>query len=236
MYYAIIIYRVSIQENLRLIQNRIELAARSVRKSLQDITLVAVVKNIPTDQISQAIEAGVTSIGENRVQEALARDKILREKFPRLVIHMIGHLQTNKVRQALDSFDIIQSVDSVRLAAEIDRRALKPVPILIEINASGEAAKYGIEPDKAAELVRSVSKLENIKVRGLMTIGPLTDDRAKLRSAFRKLRELRDELAREALEGVEMKFLSMGMTGDFDIAIEEGANLIRIGRGIFKEA
>lgn len=223
----------SIQENLKAIRNRIETAARSVGKSPQDVKLVAVIKNVPIDLIVQAIEAGVIEIGENRVQEAVERDKLLREKFPQLTIHMIGHLQTNKVRQSLDSFDIIQSVDSERLAAEIDRRAVKPVPILIEVNTSGEASKNGIEPDKAIELVATVSKFKKIKVQGLMTIGPLTDDQEKTRSAFRRLKGLGDEV-RGMVDGVEMKYLSMGMTDDFEIAIEEGSNLVRIGRGIFQ--
>ena len=140
-------------------------------------------------------------------------------------------MQRNKVRQALDIFDIIQSVDSERLALEIGRRAPRPVPILIEVNTSGEKSKSGVEIVQAIELVRTVAQIDNLKIQGLMTIGPLSGE---ARASFRALRELRDELIRLKLPGVEMRWLSMGMTEDWPTAVEEGANLIRIGRGIFQ--
>jgi len=212
------------------ILSRIESAAARAGRNHEDIKLVAVIKNIPTDLVFQALENGITDIGENRVQEASGRWPAIKTSFPRVTSHFLGHLQRNKVGQALDLFDIIQSVDSGRLIEEINRRAVKPVPILIEVNTSGEISKFGIEPDKMIELVKFASSFEKIKVRGLMTIGPLGGDP---RPGFKKLRELRDHIIELALPQVEMKFLSMGMSDDFEIAIEEGANLVRIGRAIF---
>lgn len=223
----------SIEENLKSIQARIEKAALAVGRNPQEIELVAVIKKVPTELVFQALAAGVKAVGENRIQEAHARYKTIREKFPQVSYHMIGHLQRNKVGQALDMFDIILSVDSARLMEEINQRATKIVPILIEVNTSGEASKFGIEPEKTIELARCASSLDKIKVRGLMTIGPLTPEPEKIRSSFRKLKELRDQIAGGGFPGVEMKYLSMGMSDDFELAIEEGSNLLRIGRAIF---
>ena len=196
---------------------------------------MAVIKNIPTELVFQALGAGVTDLGENRIQEAQARYRLIREKFPGVAYHMIGHLQRNKVGQALDMFDIIQSVDSVRLLEEINKRATKFVPILIEVNTSGETSKFGIEPEKTIELVRLASTFDKIKVRGLMTVGPLVADPDKIRPSFRKLRDLRDQIAARGFPGVEMEWLSMGMSDDFEVAVEEGSNMLRIGRVIFGE-
>ncbi len=219
--------KVSIKENLELVRRRIEAAARGAGRDPAEIKLVAVIKNVPLSDIAQAVAAGVTDLGENRVQEAVSRYRELAG----LTLHLIGHLQRNKVRQALDMFAIIQSLDSERLAREIDRSAVKPVPVLIEVNTSGETSKFGIEPGRAVELVCTAAQLKNIKIQGLMTIGPLAGDP---RPGFRSLRELRDTIAGLRLPNVEMRYLSMGMTGDFEEAIAEGSNLVRIGRGIFK--
>ncbi|HVN67651.1 MAG TPA: YggS family pyridoxal phosphate-dependent enzyme [Candidatus Sulfotelmatobacter sp.] len=213
----------SIKENVANIRERISAAAERAGRDPAAVKIVAVVKNVPLEKIYEALEAGVTDIGENRVQEAAARYQAIKEKYPAVTRHFIGHLQRNKVGQALNMFDIIQSVDSERLAEEIDRAAVQPVPVLIEVNTSGEPAKFGSEPDKTLELVRAVSALAKVKVLGLMTVGPLAGE---VRPAFRKLRELRE------LAG--LRYLSMGMTGDFETAIEEGADLVRIGRGIFQ--
>ena len=223
----------SIKENIEAIRRRIGSAASSASRDPGEIKLVAAIKNVPTAAVWQAIEAGLTDLGENRVQEAQERRELIRAKYPAVNFHLIGHLQRNKVRQALDMFAIIQSVDSERLTVEIDRCAIDPVPILIEVNTSGEKSKFGIEPNRAIELVSFASVLEKIRIQGLMTIGPLAGDP---RPGFRSLRELRDKIVDLHLPNVEMKYLSMGMTGDFETAIEEGSNLLRIGRGIFKEA
>jgi len=223
--------KVSIKENIAGVRARIEKAARRVNRDPQEIKLVAVIKNVPVDLVFQALEAGITDIGENRIQEAEERCSAIKEKFPHVTYHLVGHLQRNKVRQALDMFDIIQSVDSERLVEEISKRALKPVPILIEVNTSGETSKFGIEPDRTSDLIRLAASFDKIKVQGLMTIGPLAGE---VRESFKKLRDLRNKLLELGLPGVEMKFLSMGMTDDFEAAVEEGSNLIRIGRAIFK--
>lgn len=199
------------------------------------VKLVAVIKNVSLPQIFEAIEAGVTDLGENKIQEALSRADIIRQKYPRATLHLIGHLQRNKVRQALDTFAIIQSVDSRRLAEEIAKRAARPVPILIEVNTAGDETKYGVSPDQAETLIRFASELKNIKVQGLMTMGPLVGGGEGARESFRRLKSLSQEIKGLKLPGVEMKYLSMGMTDDYNIALEEGANLIRIGRGIFRE-
>jgi len=224
---------VSIEENLKYVRERIEKIALAKGRNPQEIKLVAVIKNIPAELVFQALAAGVTDLGENRIQEAQARYQLIREKFSGVVYQMIGHLQRNKVGQALEMFDIIQSVDSVRLLEEINKRATKFVPILIEVNTSGETSKFGIEPEKTIELVRLASTFDKIKVRGLMTVGPLVADPEKIRPSFRKLRELRDQIAAQGFPGVEMEWLSMGMSDDFEVAVEEGSNMLRIGRAIF---
>lgn len=221
----------TIENNLRKIRDRISQA----QGSAGEIKLVAVIKNIPLELVFQALEAGVTDIGINRVQEALEKYPAIKAKFPKVVWHMIGHLQRNKVRQALDMFDIIQSVDSEQLIEEIEKRAVKPIPILIEVNTSGETTKFGIEPDKVLDLVRFATRHEKIAVKGLMTIGPLSGDPELIQRSFRKLRELKEEIIKQGISQVGMEFLSMGMTNDFETAIQEGSTLVRIGSGIFKE-
>ena len=224
-----------IKENLTALRTKIATAAKRSGRSPEEIKLVAVIKNIPDELVREAIRAGLADFGENRVQEAKKRNAFLRAAGPNISVQMIGHLQTNKVGQALDMFDIIQSVDSERLLEEINRRALKPVPILIEVNTSGETSKFGIEPEKTVALARFASTFEKIKLQGLMTIGPVVDDPEKARLSFAHLRELKEKIDKLVLPNVAMKHLSMGMSGDFEIAIEEGSNLVRLGRAIFKE-
>lgn len=204
----------------------------SIKQNLEKIkakaktaTIIAVTKNVPLDAIVEAVKAGITDIGENRIQEAALKLPNLKKQYPDLKFHMIGHLQTNKVKTALELFDVIQSVDSLHLAEEISKRAKKPVEIMIEVNTSGEASKYGVTPEKTLELVQQVFHLPNLKVTGLMTIGPLTDDKEKVRAAFRMLRELKVKSG--------LPHLSMGMSDDYPLAIEEGSDIIRIGRALF---
>ncbi len=224
-----------IAANLKNIRQRIASAAQKSGRTSQDIKLIAVTKTIPVETIEQAIQAGVTDIGENRVQEAIPKIEVLRRKYPLVKWHMVGHLQRNKVRQALDSFDIIQSVDSERLAAEINCRASDPVPVLVEVNTSGEASKFGVPLDLTVELVKIVSSFQKVKVSGLMTIGLFTSNLEEVRPCFIKLRKLSEEIKKLSLPNVEMKYLSMGMSDDFEIAIQEGSNMVRIGRGIFEK-
>jgi len=187
--------------------------------------IVAVTKNVEIPQIIEAIEAGVTDIGENRVQEAKTKYSEIKSRFPSVKWHMIGHLQKNKVKAALLMFDVIQSVDSFELAEEINKHADRIVECFIEVNTSGEASKYGIRPQDLPELLEAISNLNKIKVTGLMTMGPLTKDKDLIRRSFKKLRELRD--------AAQLKHLSMGMSDDYSLAIEEGSDIIRIGRLIF---
>ncbi|MFH1888591.1 MAG: YggS family pyridoxal phosphate-dependent enzyme [Candidatus Omnitrophota bacterium] len=213
------------------------------------ITIVAVSKGRSIEQIREAVDAGITDIGENRVQEALLKyNQLLGFKFSVLGSritpntehrapikwHMVGYLQTNKVKEAVRIFDLIHSVDSLRLAAEIDRQAFKinkVQDILIEVNTSGEENKYGIKPQEASALVKSASGLKNVRLQGLMTIAPIADNPEKARPYFQMLRELRDEIS---VSADELPIISMGMTDDFKVAVEEGANMVRIGRAIFE--
>jgi len=184
-----------------------------------------VTKGQGVDTIEDAYAAGLRDFGENRVREALPKIRALRERgvVPRW--HLIGPLQRNKVGAALDHFDILHTVDSERLAQAIDARTVRRMPVLLEVNIAGEAAKHGVSPRDLPDLAATVRACNNLDVRGLMTVAPQVDDPEDARAVFRELRELRDSLG--------LVDLSMGMTGDFEVAIEEGATLIRVGRAIF---
>jgi pyridoxal phosphate enzyme (YggS family) len=229
---------VDVKSNLRVIRQTIGTAAEKSGRSPQDIKLVAVTKTVPVEKIAEAIGAGVTDIGESRVQEAVPKITSLKTKYPHVTWHMVGHLQRNKAWQALDIFDIIQSLDSERLAREISdqRRKTKdqrPVAVLVEVNTSGEETKYGISVESLKYFLQTISSFGNIQVQGLMTVAPIVSDLETVRPYFKKLKELSDEIKTLQLPRIEMKYLSMGMSDDFEIAIEEGSNLIRIGRAIF---
>ncbi len=216
---------------------KIKEAAKRVNREPKDIKLVAVTKTATIEQIKEAIEAGIKIIGENKVQEAREKYLLLANYNNRNIEwHLVGHLQTNKVKYAVELFDLIHSVDSVKLAEEIDRRSRqfnKISDILIEVNVSGEKTKFGVKPEEVELLLREISPFPGIKVRGLMTVAPLTSDKEEVRLCFRRLRELSEKMVSLSIENIEMEYLSMGMTDDFEVAIEEGSNLIRIGRGIF---
>ncbi|MFA6431548.1 MAG: YggS family pyridoxal phosphate-dependent enzyme [Candidatus Margulisiibacteriota bacterium] len=221
----------SISDNIQNVRKRVGLAASKSGRGAEEIKIIAVIKNVPLEQVFAALAEGMTDIGENRIQEAEERYKKIKEKYPKTNFHFIGHLQRNKVRQSLDMFDIIHSVDSLRLMQEIDARAMKPVSVLIEVNTSGETSKFGIEFDKAIELAELATSFKNINVQGLMTMGPLTDDPAISRDCFRRLKVLKDRIVSA---GIALPYLSMGMSGDFEVAVEEGSNMVRVGRAIFK--
>lgn len=223
----------SIAKNIEEVKARLSAAARRSGHDPAGIKLIAVTKHVSPELICQALAAGLTDLGENRVQEAAQKIALVKQKYPDSQWHMIGHLQRNKVGQALDIFDIIHSVDSERLAGEIDRRAVRLIPILIEVNTSGETSKYGVEIDRAVELVQKVASLKNLTVVGLMTLGPLTADPERSRASFKKLGDLKKRLNQIAIPKVEMQYLSMGMSSDFEVAVEEGANLVRLGQAIF---
>lgn len=224
------IHGLMLSERIRNIEQRIADACARGGRTRDEVTLVAVTKTLPASIINEAIATGLHDIGENRVQEYLSkRDELGTHRF-----HMIGHLQRNKVRQILDVVSLIHSVDSLALAEEIDRVAAArgtAVDVLVEVNSSGESSKFGVAPDDVPALCDAITRLPRIRLRGLMTVAEFVADPEVLRPAFRRMRELRDELARTRSPGI--RELSMGMTNDFEIAIEEGATLIRLGSAIF---
>ncbi len=222
-----------VRENILRLDDSIATAAKRCGRSRGEIGYVLVTKTVPLERIREAVQMGILDLGENRVQE-------LTEKKPALPDtvrwHMIGHLQTNKVRQVADRVVLVHSVDRVELVREIEKQAQKTgtaaVNCLIQINSSGESSKFGAAPDRAAELVSRVDDHSPVKIKGLMTIGPLTSDSEKIRAAFAKTRLLREDLRRQ-FPAKDWDILSMGMSGDYEIAIEEGATLLRIGSAVF---
>jgi PLP dependent protein len=225
-----------LKNNIENVRQKIATAAQKSGRNPQDIKLIAVTKTVPAEIVEQAIVAGVADIGENRVQEAMPKIELLKQKYPQITWHMIGHLQRNKVRQSLELFDIIQSVDSQRLAQELDKKAQelnKVIPVLIEVNISGEASKNGVPADRTIDLIESFAGLKHIRVEGLMTIPPWSEDPEQARPYFKHLKNLFEQIKILKIPQVELKYLSMGMSDDFVVAIEEGANLVRVGRAIF---
>ncbi len=222
-----------IAENIKDICSRIQKAAERGRRGADEVKLVAVTKTVDAERVNEAIRSGIRSIGENRVQEAEEKFKLITERVEK---HLVGHLQTNKAKKAVQLFDFIQSVDRERIAQEISRRAKdlgKAMEILVEVNTSGEETKFGVHPDKALPFIETISKLEGIKIKGLMTVGLFSENPEEVRPCFKKLKKLFEKIKSANLPNVEMKFLSMGMTNDFEVAIEEGSNMVRIGTGIF---
>ncbi len=225
----------SIAENLKIVQERIASAAQRSGRSPSEVALVVVTKTVDIGRIREAVAAGARTLGENRVQEA--KEKI--EKLGSIADwHLIGRLQTNKAKYAVKLFPLIHSVDSIELAQEIDRQAVKiskVQDVLIEVNIAGEASKAGVPAVRVQELVQQVARLAGVAVKGLMTMPPYSENREDSRPYFRKLRVLASAIEREKMPGVSMETLSMGMSGDFEVAIEEGATIVRIGTAIFGE-
>jgi hypothetical protein len=223
-----------ISDNIYTIREKISRACARAGRSPSDVTLIAVAKTFPSARVQEAVDAGVADIGENYVQELLAKRREVTGTPPRW--HFIGHLQSNKVKTIVGWIRMIHAVDSAALAMEIDRHAAKAgrvVECLIEVNTTGEETKFGAAPGRVTELVKSLASCDNISLAGLMTIGPFLPDPEGSRPMFRRLRELKDEIGSLAQANVTMRHLSMGMTGDFEVAIDEGATLIRIGTAIF---
>lgn len=228
---------VSIKENIASIQERIEAAALRVGRRSNEVALMAVTKTQAPERISEAYAAGLRLFGENRVQEFSGKVDSLRD-LRDAQWHMIGHLQTNKAGKAAELFCAVDSVDSLRLAEKLDaaaRDSSKKIEALIEINVGGEAAKSGIAGDSQSleELLLAAPRLEAVQIRGLMTVPPFTADAEDSRKYFRGLRELRDRIAARKLPAIAMDELSMGMSHDFEVAIEEGSTCVRIGTAIF---
>jgi len=225
----------SIAGNLKIIRERIASAAGRVGRDPDEITIVAVTKTVDPARIREALREGIRIFGENRVQEA--RDKIA-DIGRDVSWHMIGHLQTNKVKSAVSLFDEIHSVDSLRLARELDREAGKQgkkLPVLVQVSLAGEAQKFGIEEKEVFSLIRVITGMDHLKLMGLMTIPPFYEDPEKGRPIYRRLRRIRDQVVAMGLPGVEMEHLSMGMSHDYQVAVEEGATRVRIGSAIFGE-
>ena len=236
-----IIYKIKtmIEENVRKIKERVALACSRVNRDPAAITIVAVSKGRSVQEIREAAAAGITDVGENRIQEAAVKYNGLRLAACGLrpvKWHLVGHLQTNKVKDAVKIFDLIHSVDSPHLAVEIDKEAAKinkVQDILIQVNTSGEVTKFGLKPDAAVEVIKEIAGLKNISIKGLMTIAPLSDNPEQTRPYFRALRELKDKLVQLWTVDCGLWTLSMGMTDDFEVAIEEGATMLRLGRAVF---
>ena len=227
----------SIPDNLARIRERMASVARRSGRDPADVKLMAVSKTFPAEAIRQAYAAGQRLFGENRVQEYAGKAESLRD-LPGFEMHLIGHLQSNKARKAAELFAAVDSVDSVKLAERLNASAAdlgRELPVLIEINIGGEDAKAGVAPDSAEleALLASASRFTNLQICGLMTVPPFTDDPEGARPYFRRLRELRDQIAARNLPGVTMDELSMGMSHDFEVAVEEGSTCVRIGTAIF---
>ena len=228
-----------LRDNLVRVRERMAAAAARAGRDVSSITLVAVSKTHPVETLVAAYEAGVRDFGENRVEEASAKLPAFRQAIGDLaaVFHMIGHVQSRKAGDTAVLFDRVHSVDSVKLAVRLSRSAPKPLPILLEVNMSGEESKYGFAGARCEELLGAVGKivqLPNLRVDGLMTMAPLVADPEQARPVFRALRELRDEIEAR-YSSLKLPHLSMGMTDDYEVAIEEGATFVRIGRAIFGE-
>ena len=222
-----------VEKNISEVKKRISEAAKAAGRNENEVTLIAVSKTKPVEMIKEAYDTGIRDFGENKVQEIM-------EKYPLLPSdirwHLIGHLQTNKVKYIIDKVCMIHSVDSLKLAEEISRQAVKhnvTVDILIEVNVAAEESKFGVRPEDAIDLCRDISTLPGIRIRGLMTVAPFTSDPEENRPVFCALRQLFVDIDGKNIDNVCMDCLSMGMSGDYTVAIEEGATLVRVGTSIF---
>ncbi|MCM1144654.1 MAG: YggS family pyridoxal phosphate-dependent enzyme [Blautia sp.] len=224
-----------IRENIADVEKRIKAACEKSNRAWQDVTLIAVSKTKPISMLQEAYDAGCRDFGENKVQELVQK----WEEMPKDVRwHMIGHLQRNKVKYIVDKVCLIHSVDSLRLAQEISKEAGKKkitVSILIEVNIAEEESKYGAACEEVCQLVEEIAKLPNILVKGLMTVAPYVENPEENRQYFEKLRQIYVDIIHKNIDNVFMEELSMGMTGDYEVAVTEGATYVRVGTGIFGE-
>ena len=223
----------TIRDHLNEVRENIQKACEKAGRSPQEVTLIAVSKTKPVSMLEEIYAEGIRTFGENKVQE-------LMEKYDQLPAdikwHMIGHLQRNKVKYIVGKVSLIHSVDSYRLAEEINIQAKKhqvTVPILIEVNVAGEDTKFGVRPEETLRLVEEIASLENVRIQGLMTIAPFVEDPEENRVHFRRLKQLSVDIDSKNIDNVHMEILSMGMTNDYMVAIEEGATMVRVGTGIF---
>lgn len=224
-----------IQENIKLVEENIKKACEKVGRDVNEVTLIAVSKTKPYTAIEEALPTGVKDYGENKVQELCDKYEILPKDIK---WHMIGHLQRNKVKYLVGKASLIHSVDSIRLAEQIEKEYAKAdeiANILIEVNMAQEESKFGITSEETEQLVREIAKFPHIRIKGLMTIAPYTDNPESNRVYFRNMKKLSVDIENKNIDNVSMSILSMGMTGDYQVAVEEGATLVRVGTGIFGE-
>ncbi|MGN0143127.1 MAG: YggS family pyridoxal phosphate-dependent enzyme [Roseburia sp.] len=224
-----------LKENLSIVEQNIEKACQKAGRSRDEVTLIAVSKTKPVEMLQEIYDAGIRDFGENKVQELCGK----MEQLPAdIKWHMIGHLQRNKVKYIAGHTELIHSVDTYRLAEEINIQAKKKnivIPILVEVNIAGEESKFGTSAEDAILLVEDISHLENVRIKGLMTIAPNVENPEDNRLYFRKIKQLSVDIRNKNIDNVSMEILSMGMTGDYMVAIEEGATMVRVGTGIFGE-
>lgn len=224
-----------LKENLAIVEKNITEACARAGRARDEVTLIAVSKTKPVEMLEEVYAEGIRDFGENKVQELCGK----MERMPDdIKWHMIGHLQRNKVKYIMDKVSLIHSVDTYRLAEEINIQAKKrnvTIPILVEVNIAGEESKFGTSAEDVILLVEDISRLENIRIQGLMTIAPYVTDPEENRPYFRKIKQLSVDIINKNIDNVSMRILSMGMTGDYAVAIEEGATLVRVGTGIFGE-
>jgi pyridoxal phosphate enzyme (YggS family) len=228
----------TIKDRWLRVQERASNAAIRAGRDPSSVRVMAVSKTMPLERIIEARDAGVILFGENRSQEAIQKFGSRRENFlaPDTELHLVGHLQSNKARKAFDLFDMIHSLDSLKLAEVLSRIAVetnRSVPVLIEVNTSGEESKFGVPPDQVLELVLETAAQPNIKLLGFMTVGAWLPDPEAVRPCFRRLRDIRDRIEAQKIPNISTSVLSMGMTNDFEVAIEEGSTMVRIGTAIF---
>jgi pyridoxal phosphate enzyme (YggS family) len=224
---------INIKNNLNKIKCQIQKAAQKSGTNPDDIVIIAVTKNVSIENMKKVLEENIFNFAENKVQELLKKYDIFNE---RCIWHFIGRLQTNKVKYIVDKVSLIHSVDRIELIQEIDKRVAsigKPMDVLIQVNISGELTKAGVEKKDLHKFILEASKFENIRIKGLMTMAPHFEDVEKSRCIFRELKELAIDIKRESIHNVSIDFLSMGMSDDFGIAIEEGSNIVRLGSAIF---
>ncbi|MBR5467829.1 MAG: YggS family pyridoxal phosphate-dependent enzyme [Firmicutes bacterium] len=222
-----------IKENIDFVEEKIAAACERSGRKREEVLLLAVSKTIDVPRIKEAVECGLTSLGENKVQEIMDKYEPMGEGVK---WHLIGHLQTNKVKYIIDKVDLIHSVDSLKLAEEINKRAATKnivADILLEVNVAEEDSKFGIGTDECEDRVREISQLPNVRIRGLMTVAPFVEDAEENRPYFKQLKQLLVDINNKKIDNVNMDILSMGMTGDYEVAIEEGATIVRVGTGIF---
>lgn len=223
----------SIASNLHIVRDKVSQAALKVGRNPEDIQIIAVTKTVDIPQMEEAIAAGITAVGENRVQEITKKYPLLKEKVD---WHLIGHLQTNKVKYIIDKVRLIHSLDRFSLVKEISKRAQQQgivMPVLVQVNVAEEESKFGLKVEEVIPFLKDIVGIKGLKILGLMTMAPFVEDAEEVRYVFRDLRNLAEKITKEAIPGVEMKHLSMGMTNDYEVAVEEGATLIRVGTGIF---